>query len=306
MGKTSYSFHPDLEKFKAMNIPVIPSIVPVLQKAMGVLYLLEQSDGEVSVSRLTIPMADGANLRGLLYAPVSARDTNRWLLFFHGGGFVYNAAPHHFALARNFAKALGCSVLLPDYRLSPEYRFPTAPEDCFQVYQWILKRDANSAQIAVCGDSAGGNLAAVLCLMCRDRGIPLPKAQMLLYPVTDRRMATESCRIYTDTPICNSRDMEKYYSMYLPEEEPADIAYLSPLEAESLAGLPDAYVEAAEFDCLHDEGIAYARALECAGVKTQIHEVNGAMHGYDIAADSSLVKKLMVKRVAFLKQHLFE
>lgn len=305
-NKKAYQFHPDLKKYENQNIPVIPCAVPVLQKLMGVLYSRERSDAEAAVSRLRIPVQDGVWLRGILYTPVGVQDNGPCLLFIHGGGFVYNAAPHHFALARNLAKKLGWKTILADYRLAPRCKYPTAPEDCFAVYQWLLEQAAalniNPAQIVVCGDSAGGNLATVLCLMSRDRGIPLPKAQMLLYPVTDRRMLTDSVKQYTDTPMCNSRDMEKYLTMYLGQEEPENIAYLSPIEAASLSGLPPAYVETAEYDCLHDEGIAYAKALQQAGVNVELHEVKAAMHGYDIAVDSSLVRELLEQRVAFLKR----
>ena len=195
------------------------------------------------------------------------------------------------------------NVFLPDYRLAPKYKYPTAPNDAFDTYCWLrtqadtLGIDKN--RIAVCGDSAGGNLAAVVCLMAADNGVPAPIAQMLLYPVTDHRMMTESMKKYPDTPLCNSRDIVKYYAMYLPKGNLPHLPYLSPLLADSLTGLPPAYVEVAEFDCLHDEGLAYAEALHKAGVLVQCHEVKGSMHGYDIATDSQLVKELLARRVSF-------
>ena len=304
MKKTAYPFHPELKKYEKQTIPVLPLLVPVLQKLMGVLYGAEASDQSVDVSRLKIPARDDFQLRGLLYSPVEASKNGPCLLFLHGGGFAYNAAPHHFALARNFARRLGWKTILVDYRLAPKHKYPTAPEDCWDTYCWILK-NSNSlgidpARIAVCGDSAGGNLAAVLCQMARDRGVPLPKAQLLLYPVTDRRMMTDSVKKYIDTPMCNSRDMEKYFELYLNKGSVENIPYLSPIEAASLAGLPDAYVEVAEFDCLRDEGLAYAEEMQRCGVSVQTHEVRGAMHGYDIAVESGLVNQLMELRTAFL------
>lgn len=306
MGKHSYPFHPDLKKYEKQTIPVRPMMVPILQKLMGVLYGMEASDEEVDVSRLTIPARDGHALRGLMYSPAGASEHGPCLLFLHGGGFVYNTAPHHFSLARRFTQELGWKTLLVDYRLAPKYRYPTATEDCYDTYCWILKNAESLGidpdRIAVCGDSAGGNLSAVLCLVARDCGIPLPKAQMLLYPVTDRRMITDSVKLYTDTPMCNSRDMETYFKLYLKDGEIGNIPYLSPIEADSLEGLPDAYVEVAEFDCLRDEGLAYAAAMEQAGVPVQVHEVKGAMHGYDIAVGSSLVNDLMAQRIAFFQK----
>ena len=304
--RKQYQFHPDLKDYEKMNTPIIPFVIPVLQKLMGVLYSREVSDDSAAVSKLTIPARDGAKLRALLYTPANVQKNGPCLLFFHGGGFTYNAAPHHFALARKLAAVLGWKTILVDYRLAPKYQYPTAPNDCFDTYRWLLDHadslDIDPTRIATCGDSAGGNLATVICLMARDENIQMPNAQMLLYPVTDRRMITDSVKKYTDTPMCNSQDMAKYFALYLKNGAPVEnIPYLSPVEAESLADLPDAYVEAAEFDCLRDEGIAYAHAMQDAGVSVEIHEVKAAMHGYDIATDSGLVKELIEQRVNFLK-----
>ncbi|HCO30045.1 MAG TPA: alpha/beta hydrolase [Lachnospiraceae bacterium] len=306
MNHIKYNFHPDLKNYENQNMPVIPFVIPLLQKLMGILCRREKSDIDVTVSQLTIPSKDGYNLRALMYTPINANKTTPCFLFFHGGGFVYNAAPHHFALARNMAKALGWKTILLDYRLAPKYKYPTAPEDCFSTYHWILHNadslNINPTQIAVCGDSAGGNLATVLCLMARDRGIQIPMAQMLLYPVIDRRMETCSYQKYTDTPMCNSKDMKKYFDMYVKNNSPANITYLSPIESDSLIGLPPAYVETAEYDCLHDEGISYAKAMQNAGIYVEIHETQNTMHGYDIAINSNLIKDLINQRVAFLQK----
>ena len=308
MNHIKYNFHPDLKDYKNQNMPVIPFVIPFLQRLMGILYKREKSDIDVAVSQLTIPTQDGFNLRALMYTPVNTNKITPCLLFFHGGGFVYNAAPHHFALARNMAKALGWKTILLDYRLAPKYKYPTAPEDCFSTYHWILRNadslSINPVQIAVCGDSAGGNLATVLCLMTRDRGIQLPMVQMLLYPVADRRMETRSYQKYTDTPMCNSNNMKKYFNMYVNNSSPVNIKYLSPIESDSLIGLPPAYVETAEYDCLHDEGISYAEAMQNAGIHVEIHETQNTMHGYDIAINSNLVKDLINQRVAFLQKFI--
>lgn len=192
-----------------------------------------------------------------------------------------------------------------DYRLAPKYKFPAAPEDCLSAYRWVLSHaeelDIDSEKILVCGDSAGGNLATVLCLMARDKGLPMPKAQMLLYPFVDRRMNTESCRRYTDTPMCNSEDMRKYLKMYIKNLNAEQLPYLSPMEAPSLEGMPPAYVEVAQYNCLHDKGVEYARSLEKCGMPTELHEIEGAMHEYDIAQGSELMNGIMKMRLRFLR-----
>lgn len=308
MAKAKYEFHEELKSYANMNVPIIPAIIPVIQKLMRVLYKMEKSDKDVKVSARMIPAADGNKLRLLTYEPVNRQKNMPCMLVIHGGGFAFQAAPHHFGLARKFAKELGCKVFFVDYRLAPKHKFPTAPEDCFCAYKWLLAHaeelEINGEKIAVCGDSAGGNLATVICLMAREQGIQQPKAQMLLYPVTDRRMITNSTKVYTDTPMCNSEDVKKYLQMYVGELEASKIMYLSPIEAENLKGLSEAYIEVAQYDCLHDEGAEYANALQKDGVTVELYEVSGAMHGYDIAEESNLVKECMEKRIWFLKKVL--
>ena len=123
----------------------------------------------------------------------------------------------------------------------------------------------------------------------------MPFAQMLLYPVLDRRMNTESYRKFVDTPLCNSENMKVYWKLYGGDG-------CSPMEEKCLEGLPPAYVEAAEFDYLHDEAAVYSEHLRAAGVPVEFHEVKGAMHGYDIALDTPLMHSLMEQRIGFLKK----
>ena len=306
MSRTKYAFDAELKPYAKLYAPVNPLISRLLQKPMDALYVLERSDAAVCVARYRIPTGDGAHLRALIYAPTQVSEPVPCILFLHGGGFVFNAAPHHFTLARRFAAELHIKVLLVDYRLAPKYVFPTAHADCLLAYHWLLTHaealgaDANS--LLVCGDSAGGNLATALCLMAMDAGLPLPRAQLLFYPFLDRRLNTESCVRYTDTPMCNSQDMHKYLKMYAKNTNAARLAYLSPAEAPSLAKMPPAYIEIAQYDCLHDEGVAYAQALRRAGTPAELHEIRAAMHGYDIAQRSKLMQKIMATRADFINR----
>lgn len=308
MSDEKYTFHPDLKPYEKQKAILIPAVDRVLQALMGVQYGMEKDDDAVCVTQYHIPAEDGANIRLLLYAPKQCTGQTPCLLFLHGGGFVFNAAPHHFALARKFTRKLQVKTVFVDYRLAPKYKFPTAPNDCMSAYRWVLSQagelNINTENILVCGDSAGGNLATVLCLIARDTGLPMPKAQMLLYPFVDRRMNTESCCLYTDTPMCNTEDMRKYLKMYVKDLDTAQLPYLSPMEAPSLSGLPPAYVEVAQYDCLHDEGIEYAKALEQGGVPAELLEIEGAMHGYDIAQDSELMNRIMEMRLRFFRDIL--
>ena len=305
MRNEKYTFHPDLKAYEMQGAILNPAVDRTLQALMGFQYGMEKDDDQVHVTQYQVPADDGAAIRILLYAPKGCEEQTPCLFFLHGGGFVFNAAPHHFASVRKFTGMLQVKTVFVDYRLAPKYRFPTAPNDCMSAYAWVLSHAGelgiDAGKILVCGDSAGGNLATVLCLMAKDAGLPVPKAQMLLYPFLDRRMNTESCRLYTDTPMCNTEDMRKYLKMYVKELDAAQIPYLSPMEASSLSGLPPAYIEVAQYDCLRDEGIAYAKALERDGVPVELHEIEGAMHGYDIAQDSGLMNEVMGMRLRFLQ-----
>ena len=130
----------------------------------------------------------------------------------------------------------------------------------------------------------------------------MPCAQMLVYPAAGN-VETGSVKKYTDTPLCNSRDMEKYDKLYRPDPSVGNNIYASPIEAESLAGLPAAYIETAEFDCLRDGGILYAKRLRQSGVSVTLYNTEGTMHGFDIVLDSQIVRKCVNKRVAFLRRH---
>ena len=189
-----YTYHPDLARYAHMKSTLSPWFVRLSHGPMKLLYAAQQSGGGVRVSRLSVPRSDGSCLRMLLYAPAGCEGETPCVYFLHGGGFVFNASPHHFALAGELARALGVRVALPDYRLAPRHTFPAAHEDALTGYRWRWENAAalriDPARIAAVGDSAGGNLAAALCLMAREQRLPMPCAQMLLYPVLDERMET--------------------------------------------------------------------------------------------------------------------
>lgn len=297
---TKYSFHPDLKACANMKIPLKPWLIPSLQKMMKVLYLLEKDDKNVKIKRLHVQDKDGYAIPVLVYEPNQIKRYDSCMIYFHGGGFAFQGAPHHFKLARTFAKELQCPVYFVDYRLAPKHPFPYAIEDSFAVYQWL---SSHYSSIVVAGDSAGGNIATVMSMMAYDYHLPLPKVQILLYPFVDRRMITNSMSKYPDTPMCNSNDMKKYLDMYASCLENHPIEYLSPMEREHLDFMPTTYIEVAEFDCLHDEGIEYALKLKQQGVQVELHEAKEAMHGYDFAFSSDYVQTLMKQRIEFLNKH---
>ncbi len=290
-----------------MHPPLTKAILPSVNFLLG---LLPKSGLKgLDVKKLSLPSTDGEGIDALLISPKDAGDNAPCLVYFHGGGFVMEAAPSHYRLTAEYARRAHCRVLFVKYRLAPGYVYPVQVNDCFCAYKWALENaDAigtDVRRIAVGGDSAGGCLAAAVCIMARDSGVKPPCFQMLVYPVLDKRMETESMRIYTDTPMWNARLNKKMWEWYL-QGLTDGISYASPAEAD-LRDLPDAYIETAEFDCLRDEGREYAEALIKAGTAVRLNMTRGTMHGYDTVKKSPTVRESVAARVdallrAFEKQ----
>ena len=152
------------------------------------------------------------------------------------------------------------------------------------------------------GESAGGALAIYLCRDAETRGLPAPKFQMLIYPVADERMETESMKKYTDTPMWNAEHNAEMWRMYL---EGKTCPEASPMEMELPKQLPLTYMEVAELDCLHDEGVAYARRLEEAGGTVELHEIKGVFHGYDVDPRTSVMQECLRNRSDALRRGLW-
>ncbi len=206
------------------------------------------------------------------------------IVFFHGGGWVVGSVDSHDGMARAIANACGAVVVSVDYRLAPEHTYPAAAEDAYAATVWVAKQ-AESLQIAptrlaVAGDSAGGNLAAVVALMARDRGGPPLAQQTLIYPVCDANFETKSYRDCAEGYMLTRSSMQWFWQHYCPAASEQRQAYASPLRAESLRGLPPALVITAEYDPLCDEGEAYARRLQESGVSTRLLRYPGQIHGF--------------------------
>ncbi len=253
-----------------------------MMEALGGLRVAEP-EAVASVTDRRIP-GPGGEIPIRIYTPNGTAPLPL-LVYFHGGGWVLGSLETHDATCRALANGAGCVVVSVDYRLAPEHRYPAAAEDCHAATRWCAEHaaelGADPHRIAVGGDSAGGNLAAVVAQMARDRGGPPLVLQLLIYPVTAHAFDTASYRDNAEGYLLTADDMHWFWGHYLGDtpargEEP----YASPLRAASLAGLPPALVITAEFDPLRDEGEAYARRLEEAGVPARLTRYDGMIHGF--------------------------
>jgi acetyl esterase len=206
------------------------------------------------------------------------------VVFFHGGGWVLCDLESHDAMCRRMANTSGCIVVATDYRLAPEHRYPTAADDCYAALVWAAANapsfGGDPTRLAIFGDSAGGNLAAVVAQMARDKGMPTLRLQILAYPVIDARCDSHSHRNIGRDYMLWTEEVQWCWQQYLSEAADGDEPYASPIRASSLAGLAPALVMTPEFDPLRDEGEAYARALEAAGVPTKLERYDGMFHSF--------------------------
>ena len=206
------------------------------------------------------------------------------IAFFHGGGFVICSVDTHDGLARRLANATGAVVVSVEYRLAPDARCPAAAEDCYAATQWVHDHapelGADSGRLIVAGDSAGGNLAAVVALMASERSTPPITGQVLVYPVIDAACDAPSYTENAEGYFLEATGMRWFWDHYLGPDGDGTHHHASPIRASDLSGLPPAVVITAEFDPLRDEGEAYAEALRAAGVPVTTRRYDGMIHGF--------------------------
>lgn len=302
--KKKYDIHPDFCKYN-ISFPFTPAFLMMaapLQKFM--LHMVPLPAG-ITSRQFTVAGYRNLKVPVEIYEPANSPSALPCLLYFHGGGFGLKGAPCHKQLAILYAHKANCRVVFPDYHLLPQYPYPAAEQDALSVYLWLLQNAENlridPLRIAVGGDSAGAALAACLCEPVSSRNLPLPCFQLLVYPVADALQQSASMRRFTDTPMWNAKKNSNMWSMYLKNTNASQKIAASPMQAPLPPVIPDTYLETAEFDCLHDEGIAYAKKLRNAGGNVSVHETRRTIHGYDIVLHNPITRDSIRKRVNALR-----
>jgi acetyl esterase len=238
------------------------------------------------------------------YVPANDGRRRALLVFYHGGGWVVGDLDTHDGLCRFLAREADVAVLAVDYRLAPEHKFPAAVEDAIAAFAWAAREadglGVDGARIAVGGDSAGGTLSAVVSQQALRTGSTKPAAQLLIYPLTDWTTKRPSYRLFGEGFPLTAGDTEWFLRHYLPDEAAARDVRVSPILAESLAGLPPAVVVTAGFDVLRDEGEAYAERLRAAGVRVELRRASGLVHGFANATGTSPTARAAMTEAAHL------
>ncbi|MFJ9497322.1 alpha/beta hydrolase [Brevibacillus centrosporus] len=252
------------------------------ERTAGLKALSGEPKPVAKVESRMIPV-EGAEIELRIYTPEGS-GSFPLLVYFHGGGWVIGDVETVDTVCRNIAHESECVVASVNYRLSPEHKFPVPVEDCYAAVQWVASHaqelQADASRLAVGGDSAGGNLAAVVSQLAKERKGPEISLQVLIYPVTQVGSDTESYRENGEGYFLTADSMQWFFQQYLNTDEEKMDVRVSPLLAEDLSGLPPALVITAEYDPLRDEGEMYAERLKQAGVSVELTRYDGMIHGF--------------------------
>ena len=296
---------PELKNY-AIKMPYNKVFIFCDKLTHGFVSRFTKTAPEVSKRTLTIQGFNGLDFHTDIFEPPDKHEKLPALIFIHGGAFSYRAASYHIQLAAIYAAKAGCRVFLPDYHLLPEHPWPAALHDCLALYRYISENPdllgIDAGKIGVAGDSAGAFFAEMLCNLYEQEALIKPCLQMLVYPLTDYDTGRDSMIRNSDAPVWNLKGHERMMAYYFPDMSREEIRKLMPMQQKLPQIIPDAYIETAEYDILHDEGILYGKKLEAAGARVEINETARTFHGYDASIDSKITRMNIEKRIAFLKR----
>lgn len=296
-----------LQQLEAAGAQPFHALPPPESRAAfsALIGMLPSSDADIAGTEDRRIPGPGGELALRVYTP-KGEGPFPVFVYFHGGGFVIGCVDDYDPVCRELCARVGCLVVSVDYRLAPEHPFPAAPDDCFAATQWVAAHAASlggdPSRIVVGGDSAGGNLAAVVTQRARRQGGPDLIGQLLIYPATQAGEMTQSIIDNAEGYLLTQADMAYFFGHYAGDAPDVTNPDLAPLRADDLSGLPPAWVVTCEFDPLRDEGEAYAAALRDAGVPVQARRIDGAIHGsWNFYAVLSRGGEIMNDAVEWLK-----
>lgn len=310
--KCLYPVLPELEKDAAGDtgkFKMTPGVIHFCARLAKMSRCLVKVPSDFTRRKIIIPSYDGKSVDTVLYTPKSAPNNSPCIIYYPGGGFVVGAYPYMHTLAMSYARSVNCRVLFVNYRLANSPCYTAAAEDCYSALKYVWDNaesiGADKNKIVVMGDSAGATLAAVMCIMSRDRKGPDIRFQMLMYPMTMGVCAdTQSRREFTNTPGMNSGWCKVFLREALKNGLPEKEEYFSPYSLENCAALPSAYIETEEFCPLRDEGDLYAEKLKNQGVEVIHRRVRGTFHAFDSSLKRECVQKIIKERAEILKAYL--
>ena len=259
---------------------------------------------QVAANEVRLP----GGTRMVVHRPRTHRGPLPLVINFHGGGWCLGTPEQSAWLASHVALELGAIVVSPSYRLAPEHPYPAAIEDTWSTFEWLLANppaDADLTRVAVMGDSAGGNLAAVAALRARDAGVTGLRAQVLIYPAVEMYERYPSEDLFAEAPVLTSRGMRTFGRLYLGESYGTEDWQASPLRAASHADLPPAMILIAGHDPLRDQGTKYADALRAAGTSVDLCDYGAGIHGFmSLPGVVPIARDALTDMVAFLRRQL--
>lgn len=296
-----YAINKEFGLYRKFKPPINRFALRLAKLALSVMPKGMHSSKLLKIQRVKVPCSDGKKIK-LYVIRKKGEEGNVPVIFnIHGGGFVFKGSPHHYKLAKQYALQTGAAVVYVDYRLAFDNAYGVTLADCVTAYKFITEHAEQfnlGKEIILAGDSAGGYLSVALTKECAQQNLSMPIAELLVYPAADPDMTTQSMQAYPDTPMWNATNNRKMWPIYSRGN-----AVYNPLQ-DDLSFMPMTYIETAEYDCLHDEGVMlYERILECGG-QAELYQTKGTMHGYDIKLKAPTTVQSVDKRIRFLNDIL--
>jgi acetyl esterase len=296
------AIHPDFKSVKGRRYPFSRTALAFSATLLTAINALHRRKFKHIVTLTKIPGLDGNTVPVHIIRPEKCAQPAPALLYYPGGAYIYKHAPPHLENAVRYAREAGCCVVFVEYRLAPKHVFPAGFNDCYAALRWTLLNSAklgiDPQRIAVAGDSAGGSMAAAAAQRARHEDAIELCGQLLIYPCVDAQCQRHSMAAYADVPPFKAHSTHDVWETYLGRSPSSGVPrYAAPIDG-NLSDLATAYV-----DLLHDQGLAYAKAMQLQGIDVELNEVKGAIHGFDLLVTQSGVSKAaMESRIRFLRQ----